>query len=370
MPRASVSTVHRFESAVEGALAGPCLAADGTHAAIAGTVLAAVSGGPDSLALLHALARLAAAPRPNPMHSVRLHVAYFDHGLRAAEDVAAECAFVEEQARVLGLPFACGRADVRGFARARRLSLEDAARRCRYAYLGRAAALAGAETVAVGHTASDQAETVLVRILRGTGIDGLAAMDWRSPWPIGGTGPALIRPLLGVCREDTAAYCTALGLTPRHDPENESPRYLRNRVRRELLPLLRQYNPRVTAALWGLAASSRDAAELAQVEVRRVWDTVASTTEADGAVRLDVSALARLARPVRAGVLRRACRQVAADGLPPSRERLRAVEWLLRPRAAGVVELPGGVRVERRRDRLIVRAGGRGRDREKCGGDP
>ncbi|MFN8557813.1 MAG: tRNA lysidine(34) synthetase TilS [Dehalococcoidia bacterium] len=226
------------------ALLGPC----GVRPA---TLLVAVSGGPDSLALLHALARVA------PPASIALHVAYFDHGLRPAADVAAEREFVAEQAAALGLPFSWGAADVCGEARRQRRSIEDAARRCRYAYLGRLTTTIGAEAVATGHTATDQAETVLLRLLRGAGVAGLAAMAPRARWPLAGDGPDVVRPLLALPRGRTLAYCADLGLHPRHDPENVNPRYPRVRVRHELLPLLMELNPRAVEALGRVAIAAR-----------------------------------------------------------------------------------------------------------------
>ncbi len=151
--------------------------------------------------------------------------------------------------------------------------------------------------MAVGHTATDQAETVLLRILRGTGVAGLRAMAERGRWPLGDDGPDLIRPLLAVTREETVAYCAALALPAQHDPENESLRYARNRVRRELMPLLRTFNPAVVEALNRLAASAREAWAVVDAAAERAW----ATATVDGrAVQLALTEVRALPRAVHA----------------------------------------------------------------------
>jgi tRNA(Ile)-lysidine synthetase-like protein len=213
----------------------------------------AVSGGPDSTALLLLLARLA---KPRHLH---LHVAYFDHGLRLPEVIEREIAFVAGLSTSLGLAFSHGRGDVTVRAKRDRTSIEDAARRERYEFLARVAHEDGSTHVATGHTASDQAETVLLHIIRGAGLDGLGAMSPHAAWPLPGhEGLALVRPLLPLTRAETRAYCAAAGIEPLDDETNISPDYARNRVRAELLPLLRSFNPRIEDALVRLADAARE----------------------------------------------------------------------------------------------------------------
>ncbi len=145
-----------------------------------GRIVVAVSGGADSTALLLILSRLAKTLR------LKLHVAHFDHGLRSADATQQDEAFVRSLAESLCLPLTVGHGDVRGLARRQGLSLEDAARRERYAFLARVASETGASTVATGHTASDQAETVLLHLVRGSGLAGLAGMAAKTAWPFGG----------------------------------------------------------------------------------------------------------------------------------------------------------------------------------------
>ncbi|HEX5369010.1 MAG TPA: tRNA lysidine(34) synthetase TilS, partial [Dehalococcoidia bacterium] len=218
-----------------------------------GRVVIAVSGGADSTALLLIMSRLAKAQR------LSLQVAHFDHGLRGPEAAQRDEAFVRGLAASLCLPVQVGRGDARALSQSNKLSLEDAARRQRYAFLANVAAETGAGTVATGHTASDQAETLLLHLVRGSGLAGLSGMAAKSSWPAKGHDAlSLIRPLLRITRYDTLAYCDAARLTPIEDETNASADYRRNRVRNEVLPLLRQLNPRIDAALVRLAGAAAE----------------------------------------------------------------------------------------------------------------
>jgi tRNA(Ile)-lysidine synthase len=225
-------------------LAAKALAAAGAPATGDGVAIA-VSGGADSLALLHAL-RTLAGPR-----GWRLAVLTVDHGLHPGS--AADAAFVADHAKALGLPTRLLTLTPGDLASHRRAGPEAAARAARYAALWPAAEEVGCPWLATGHTLDDQAETVLLQLLRGTGPDGLAGMTVR-------TG-RLLRPLLGVRRAETHAACTAMGLTWREDPTNAGDGPLRNRVRARLLPLLEDLRPGATRTLARtatLAADERD----------------------------------------------------------------------------------------------------------------
>lgn len=210
-------------------------------------VLVAVSGGADSLALLAVLRHFAG------VWPLRLHVAHLNHLLRpgAGEDAR----FVETLAGAWGVPAAVEASDVRSYARAHQFSLEAAAREVRYAFLGRVAAERGCAAVAVGHTADDQAETLLLRLIRGGRPGGM--------WPRRPLGSAmLIRPLLDVWRRDLRAYLQQQGLTWREDPTNRDRTFLRNRIRHDLIPLLAGYIPDVQERLkqWADVLAAEDAA--------------------------------------------------------------------------------------------------------------
>ncbi len=215
-------------------------------------VIVAVSGGPDSLALLHVLWSL------RRDLDLELRVASLDHGLRR-EEGRADVRFVGEVAKSLGLDFVAGVADARAAAAEEGLSLEDAARRVRYHFLGQAArdwgpGKAGVPRVAVGHNSDDQAETVLMRIIEGTGLLGLSGM----PPAREEEGWVLIRPLLRTSRHEIREYCRRWRLEPREDSTNADPRFRRNQIRNRIMPVLSEYNPRVTEALVRLADLARE----------------------------------------------------------------------------------------------------------------
>jgi tRNA(Ile)-lysidine synthase len=222
-------------------LAAKALAAAGGPAPGDG-VAVAVSGGADSLALLHAL-RVLAGPR-----KWRLAVLTVDHGLRPGS--AADAAFVADHAKALALPARVLTLTSADLEAHRAAGPEAAARAARYAALWPAADALDCHWLATGHTLDDQAETVLLQLLRGAGPDGLAGMPVRSG--------RLLRPLLGVRRAQTRACCAAAGLPWREDPTNASDTPLRNRVRHQLLPLLEELRPGATATLARTATLAAD----------------------------------------------------------------------------------------------------------------
>jgi tRNA(Ile)-lysidine synthase len=222
-------------------LAAKALAAAGVPAAGDG-VAVAVSGGADSMALLHAL-RVLAGPR-----GWRLAVLTVDHGLRPGS--AADAAFVADHAKAVGLPARLLTLAPGDLERHRDAGPEGAARAARYGALWPAADELACRWLATGHTLDDQAETVLLQLLRGAGPDGLAGMAVR-------TG-RLLRPLLGTRRSDTRSCCAAAGLAWREDPTNDQDGPLRNRVRQRLLPLLEDLRPGATRTLARTAALAAD----------------------------------------------------------------------------------------------------------------
>jgi tRNA(Ile)-lysidine synthase len=276
-----------------------------THALVApgDRVIVAVSGGPDSTALMHALAHLA------PRLGIALEVATVDHGLRP--EARAEAELVRAHARALGLPWHGLRVDVAA-ARRGRASLQDAARRERLGALEELAARRGAR-VALAHQADDQAETVLFRVVRGTGLVGLAGIPYRR-------GP-FVRPLLDVPRAEVARYVARHALPVVDDPSNADPRFARSRVRHRLLPALAAENPRVREALVALAAAARAAGapprDLPADIGRRASDAIAALRARGGTGQVDVSE-GRVVTVAygRVRVERRADRAVAPASLP------------------------------------------------------
>ena len=237
------------------------------------TVLAAVSGGADSVALLLGLSQVRAAG-PG-----RLVAAHFNHRLRGS-DSDQDQAFVEELARERGVGLILGSATADLAAARGGLGLEGAARQARYEFLASAADQCGARYVATAHTADDQAETIMHHILRGTGLAGLAGIPRTRPLTPAAT---LIRPLLSVTRQEVLDYLQQVGRTYRDDSSNRLTDLTRNRIRLELLPLLaRDFNPQVRGALLRLGRLAEEADDWLSSEA--------------------MSLAEKISRPIRAGV--------------------------------------------------------------------
>jgi tRNA(Ile)-lysidine synthase len=216
-------------------------------------VLSAVSGGADSMTLLSVLHRL------TPELGFSLAAAHLDHRIR--ESAASELDRVRIAAASMGIPFHSGAENVPAEAERTGDSLEEAARKARYRFLHAKAKEIGAARIATGHTMSDHVETVLMRIVRGTGLRGLAGIPARRG--------IVVRPLLGLAREDTVSYCAAAGLTFVDDASNRDTRFFRNRVRLELLPMIEsRCHPGVRENLARLADIARSALEKIRLETR------------------------------------------------------------------------------------------------------
>jgi tRNA(Ile)-lysidine synthase len=315
------------------------------------TVLVACSGGPDSLALLSVLGELA-----RPL-GFTLVVAHLDHGMRGAA-VSADARFVRGFARRRGWPAIIARADGPAWMSARGYSGEDGLRRLRRAFLVRAARQAGTDTIALGHTADDQAETVLLRLARGTGLTGLAAMRARRG--------RILRPLLAATRLEVEAHIRSRRLRPRRDATNADPAYRRNYVRAEILPRLAHLNPRIGPALAGLA---RRAAALADWLAETAEEARAKAEEsigsrAGGGIRLVASTLLRYHPIVRETVFAQAFRRLAGSGAGLTRRHLAALETLVvRGREGARVDLPGSLHARLSRGRICFAAAPRSKAR-------
>ena len=240
-------------------------------------VLAACSGGPDSLALLDILWRLSRLSR----YDFAVEAAHFEHGIRveggaSQKDADFVAGFCEER----GIACTIAHGDVPAYAEARKLSIETAARKCRYDFLEKTRRERGLDFIATAHQADDQAETVLMRLLRGTGITGLAAMRPRAEGEL-----PLIRPLLFATRAAIEAYCEIRELSPRQDATNELLDCTRNRLRLETIPQLKEeYNPRLVQALCQLASISAAESDFIGAEARAAFARIAGNEglEAEG----------------------------------------------------------------------------------------
>ncbi|MBM4433377.1 MAG: tRNA lysidine(34) synthetase TilS, partial [Chloroflexi bacterium] len=214
-------------------------------------LVVAVSGGQDSVCLLYVLAKL------QKELALKLHVAHLNHQLRE-EESDADAEYVSSLARKLNIPATIEKRNVKAYRARHRLSLEGDAREVRYTFLAQVAKSVGADRAAVGHTADDHIETILMHLIRGTGTRGLRGLQPSSRWQSKGESLIIVRPLLEVSRRETAAYCRWHRLKPRIDVTNLSLSPLRNRIRLQLLPLLESYNPRVREALLRTARIAAD----------------------------------------------------------------------------------------------------------------
>jgi tRNA(Ile)-lysidine synthase len=304
-------------------------------------VVAAVSGGADSLCLLGVLEELRS--KGEPAAPGEIVVAHLDHGLRG-DMGAADAALVAELAAQLGLRSVVERADVPTLARRQRLSLEDAARRVRYSFLRRTAAECGAERICTGHTQDDQAETILLHLLRGSGLDGLSGMA-----PLNGD---IARPLLAVSRAVTEAYCAARGWQPCVDTSNADVRFLRNRVRHELLPLLEQYNPQLREVLARNAELITADEAYLEAQTAAVWVTITQEVGIDGTgsheVALLLDRLREVAPALRHRLLRRAARFACGEEYVLAARHILQLDELVAAGHSGQGhDLPAPLRVDR-----------------------
>lgn len=311
LPDRALQTVRRHE-----------LFAPGTR------VLVALSGGPDSVALLHVLRGLEARGE-----LIVAGVAHFNHQLRGAEADADE-RFCVDLATALAVPIEIGRADVRAAARASGRSVEAEARSLRYAFLISAADRLGADVVAVAHTRDDQAETFLLRLLRGAGTRGLGAIRPRAG--------RIVRPLLDVSREELRRYAAEHELSCRLDATNADTRIPRNRVRHELIPQLEQYSPNIVAILATEAALAQEDEDYLE---RAAIETAASLVlEIESGCEIDVAGLTALPPALGSRVVRRAL-EAGAGGRFVGRSHIERVLVLARGNGPdpGSVALPGQV---------------------------
>jgi tRNA(Ile)-lysidine synthase len=258
------------------------------------TVLVAVSGGADSLCLLLVLKEL----------GFSICAAHFDHGLRP--ESARDSETVRHFAQAAGVSFSVERGDVRQQAQRNRETLEEAARELRYDFLFRTAAACQTSAIATGHTADDQAETVLMHLLRGSGLKGLGGIrpDSRS------RGVRIVRPLLGLTHAQTVEYCRLAGWQPLEDPSNRDPSFSRNRIRNELIPQLRTYNPQIVPVLCRLADIAAAQTDLLDRAADDVWNRSVLPSE-PGVVRILRDAFNKSPMAVRQAIVRRAVKEIS-----------------------------------------------------------
>lgn len=282
-------------------------------------VVAGVSGGADSVALLHCLAQKL------PQYELHLAVCHLNHRLRGEESDRDE-AFVRELCGRMGLPCHVLSEDVAAAAKERGIGLEECGRELRYRFFQETASRYGNGTkIATAHTLSDQAETVLFRLARGTGLRGLCGIP-----PVRG---AIVRPLLEVTRAEIEAYCAENGLAFVTDSSNRDRSYARNRIRLETVPSLLTVNP-------SFLASFEDTVESLREDDRFLWKTAAEclgTADREGGYSTEI--LRRQPEAVRRRMLMLVCRE---NGLPAGREKLKELDQIIRL-DSGKINMSGGI---------------------------
>jgi tRNA(Ile)-lysidine synthase len=332
-------------------------------------VVVAVSGGADSVCLLHILAKW------QEKLGIRLHAAHLNHQLRGAES-EADAEYVSILANSLGIPSTIDKQDVAAVKMERNYSIEEAAREVRYAFLARVARQVGAKRIAVGHTRDDQVETILMHIIRGTGIAGLCGLAPCSPvaydgqrvsWlafplppgaePVGAVEEQadkllVIRPLLDITRQETMSYCQEHQLKPHIDSSNLSLSFFRNRLRLELLPLLRRYNPGIDQALLRLADIAREGHAFIEHQALELWEQIAR--QENNAVYLNRKRMAGLPIALQRQLLRVAVVRLVGDSRDIEANHIEAARSLLSRPAGKQISLPHGLICQGGYDELVI----------------
>lgn len=300
------------------------------------TVLIAVSSGPDSVCLLHVLKQL------QDEYNLSLHIAHLNHGFRG-EEAEEDAKFVQDMGESLGIPVIAEFSDVPAYARERRLSKQEAAREVRYRFFSAAADKTGSDRIALGHTADDQAETFLMRLLRGSGSHGLSGIP-----PV---REKIVRPLIGVFREEIREYLSENDIRYRTDSSNLTPVYLRNKIRLELIPLLaKEYNPNIMDTIIRSLNILRDEDIFLDNYVRKIFRDMV-INESEGVIQFDVQRVNSCDEPVKRRLVRYAVESVkGSEGIALSFQHVEEALCLLNNDKVGEIDFPAGVVAERRGD--------------------
>lgn len=337
-------------------------------------VVVGVSGGADSVCLLNVLAKW------RKDLGIKLHIAHLNHQLRGVES-EADAKYVSDLAGSLGIPVTIDRQDVTAYRLGRNFSVEEAARELRYAFFARVAGEVGANRIAIGHTRDDQVETILMHILRGTGVTGLCGLAPCSPMAYDSQGREgnlereeppmpltprviaspdssgrsnllVIRPLLDITREETKSYCQEYRLDPRIDSSNVSLSFFRNRIRLQLLPQLRQYNPSIDQALLRLADIAKEDSAFIEQQASELWDGVAR--QDNNAIYLDRKQIASLPIALQRQLLRTTVTRLAGDTRDIEASHIEAARSLLDKPVGKRISLPHGIICQGEYDELVI----------------
>ncbi len=309
------------------------------------TLIIGVSGGTDSLALCHIMSQL------QVKLGIRIHIATLDHGIRG-QNSASDVQFVKQIADQWNISYTAGYADVPHLAKKEAIGIEEAARIARYRFFAEVAQEQATKFVAVAHHADDQAETILMHIVRGSGLNGLRGMSFSAPMPMQ-SQMTLIRPLLNVTRQQLEQYCVENQLSPRHDVTNEDINYQRNFVRHEIMPQLQQINPNVVTAFLRLSdiAKVEDDYVTAQFE-QMVMAVVKCDTRRWS---LEIDSFHSLHDALKRRFLLEAYNQltISTDTLDVN-QIIKAIQWVSQAQVSTAIDLGQGVRLRLGYDNIFV----------------
>jgi tRNA(Ile)-lysidine synthase len=308
-------------------------------------VLVAVSGGPDSVCLLNVLAKLRSDL------GFTLHIAHLNHQLRG-EEAESDEQYVADLAREMKIPATIEKRDVSSYQIEHSLSLEEAAREVRYHFLAQTAQAVEAASVAVGHTLSDQVETILLHIIRGSGTRGLRGLQPSYDLQFSGEQLKVIRPLLEIDRYETGEYCSDLDLMPCLDTSNLSFTILRNRVRQELLPLLETYNPGISESILRISDIAQDDLAFIEAESEKAWQKIVRQEE--NTLILDKKGFKLLAPALRRQILRKGIEVLLGTLKDIETRHIEEILKVLRKPAGKQISLPEGLIFSVEYDRYLL----------------
>jgi tRNA(Ile)-lysidine synthase len=308
-------------------------------------LVVAVSGGADSVCLLHILFDLREELK------IKLHIAHLNHQLRGA-DSDGDAEYVGDLARKLKIPATIEKRDVKGYQKEQRLSLEEAAREVRYRFLAEVARTIGAKRVAAGHTKDDHIETILMHLIRGSGTRGLRGLQPYTLWQSGEESLIIVRPLLEISHQETEGYCRQHKLTPRLDASNLSLSPLRNRVRQQLMPLLESYNPAVAEALLRTGRIADDDITFLDEQVSRLWEKV--IRQEGKSLILDKAAFEPLPPALKRYLLRAAVEKLLGSAKDIEMRHIEEMLSLATKTAGKRLNLPGGLTFSVAYDRYLL----------------
>ena len=309
-------------------------------------VVVGVSGGPDSVALLHILKELA------PRLMISLSIAHLNHRFRG-RDSDRDAEYVQELAKKLNLPIIVESRDVPAFIKKEGLSPEDGARRARYDFFARVAKQIKADKIALGHNADDQAETVLMRLLRGSGREGLGGIPPVRDLEAQSQKIQIIRPLIETTRDEIKKYLKENRIKSRLDASNIEPVYLRNRIRLKLLPLLAKYNPNIKSILVRTAQLLREEDRYLEEIVNRHLKQMIKR-RGEEKITLDITKLSSLPSPIQRRLLRESVGLIKGDKLDINLAHIEDILNLSKARGRASLDLPGNILVTKEYRRLSI----------------